>query len=60
MLSGNGTIVYDVEAHTLDAHKTSAVRQESTTRNSPESTPSTLHDSTAHSFHRLTYQKWGL
>ena len=32
MLSGNGTIDYDIEAHTLDAHKTSAVRQESTTR----------------------------
>ena len=33
MLSENGTIDYDVEAHTLDAHKTSAARQESTTRN---------------------------
>ena len=33
MLSGNGTIDYDVEAHTLDDHKTSAARQESTTRN---------------------------
>ena len=33
MLSGNGTIDYDVEAHTLDAHETSAARQESTTRN---------------------------
>ena len=33
MLSGNGTIDYSVEAHTLDAHKTSAARQESTTRN---------------------------
>ena len=33
MSSGNGTIDYDVEAHTLDAHKTSAARQESTTRN---------------------------
>ena len=33
MLSGNGTIDYDVEAHTPDAHKTSAARQESTTRN---------------------------
>ena len=28
MFSGNGTIDYDVEAHTLDAHKTSAARQE--------------------------------
>ena len=33
MLSGNGTIDYDVEVHTLDDHKTSAARQESTTRN---------------------------
>ena len=33
MLSGNGTIDYDVEAHTLSAHKTSAARQESTSRN---------------------------
>ena len=33
MLSGNGTIDYSVEAHTLDAHKTSAARQESTTGN---------------------------
>ena len=33
MLSGNGTVDYDVEAHTLDAQKTSAARQESTTRN---------------------------
>ena len=31
MLSDNGTIDYDVEAHTLDARKTSAARQESTT-----------------------------
>ena len=33
MLSGNGTIDYSVEAHTLDAHKTSTAHQESTTRN---------------------------
>ena len=33
MFSGNGTIDYSVEAHTLDAHKTSAARQESTTKN---------------------------
>ena len=33
MSSGNGTIDYDAEAHTLDAHKTSAARQESTTKN---------------------------
>ena len=32
MLSGNGTIDYDIEAHTLDAHKTSAAHQVSTTR----------------------------
>ena len=32
MLSGNGTIGYDVKAYILDAHKTSAARQESTTR----------------------------
>ena len=29
MLSGNGTIDYGVETHTLDAHKTSAARQHS-------------------------------
>ena len=33
MLSGNGTIDYSVEAHTLDAQETSAARQGSTTRN---------------------------
>ena len=33
MLSGNGTIDYNVEGHTLDAQKTSAARQGSTTRN---------------------------
>ena len=33
MLSGNGTIDYDIGAHILDAHKTSAARQQSTTRN---------------------------
>ena len=33
MLSGNGTIGYSVEAHTLDAQETSTVCQESTTRN---------------------------
>ena len=31
MLSGNGTIDYDIEAHTLDAHKTSAAHEESIT-----------------------------
>ena len=31
MLSGNGTIDYDLEAHTLDTHKTSAAHQVSTT-----------------------------
>ena len=39
MLSGNGTIDYDVEAHNLDAHKTSAARQESTTRNLQKQDP---------------------
>ena len=33
MLGGNDTIDYSVEAHTLDAHKTSTARQGSTTRN---------------------------
>ena len=33
MLSGNGTIDYNVEAHTLDVQETSAARQGSTTRN---------------------------
>ena len=33
MLSGNGTIDYDAEAHTLDAHKTSTSHQVSTTKN---------------------------
>ena len=42
MLSGNGTIDYSVEAHTLDAHKTSAARQESTTRNIHELVPTCL------------------
>ena len=37
MSGGSGTIDYDVEAHTVDAHKTSAVRQESTTKNLQES-----------------------
>ena len=46
MLSGNGTIDYDVETHSLDAHKISAVHQESTTRSSHGSTASTLHGST--------------
>ena len=45
MLSGNGTIDYDVEAHTLAAHKTSAARQESTTRNLYGGTASTFHGS---------------
>ena len=42
MLSGNGTINYDVEAYTLDAHKTSALRQGSTTRNLRELVPTCL------------------
>ena len=32
MLSGNGTIDYDAEIPTLDAHKTSAARKDSTTK----------------------------
>ena len=34
LLSGSGTIDYDVEVHTLDAHKTFAARREFTTKNS--------------------------
>ena len=58
MLSGNGTIEYDAEAHTLDARKTSAARQESTTGN--------LHGSTATTFHggtdgfRVGKQDWSM
>ena len=33
MLTGNGAINHDIETHTRDAQKTSAVRQESTIRN---------------------------
>ena len=33
MLSGAGTVDYGVEVHFPNAHKTSAVRQEPTTRN---------------------------
>ena len=51
MLSGNGTIDYDIEAHTLDAHKTSAARQESITRNLRGNDPSTLHGSVARHLH---------
>ena len=32
-MSGDGTVDYGVEAHFLNAHKTSAVRREPTTRN---------------------------
>ena len=48
MLSGNGTIDYSVDAHTLDAHKTSAARQESTTRN--------IHGSITKNFQRLLHR----
>ena len=34
MFSRNGTIDYNFEVHTLDPHKASAARQESTTKNS--------------------------
>ena len=47
MFSGNGTIDYSVEAHTLDTHKTSTAYQESTTGNLHGSTASTFHGSTA-------------
>ena len=33
MLSGNGTIDYDVDTHTLDAQKPFTARQELATRN---------------------------
>ena len=46
MLSGNGTIDYSVEAHTLDAQKTSAAHQESTTRSLYGRAPARLHGST--------------
>ena len=48
MLSGNGTIDYDVEAHSLDANKTSTAPQESTTIGHLNSaTPSTSHRNAA-------------
>ena len=52
MLSRNGPIDYSVEAHTLDAHKTSAARQESTTRNLHGSAASTFHGSAAQNLYR--------
>ena len=52
MLSGNGTIDYDVEARTLDAHETSAVRQESTTRN--------IHGSVSRNLQDYLYQKYSV
>ena len=51
MLSDNDTIDYSVEAHTLDAHKTSAARQESTTRNLHGSITKNFHVSAAQNFH---------
>ena len=45
MLSGNGTIDYNVEAHTLDVQETSAARQGSTTRN--------IHGSITKNFQKL-------
>ena len=43
MLSSNGTINYDIGAHTRDAQETSAARQESTTRNLHGSITKNLH-----------------
>ena len=52
MLSGNGTIDYDVEAQTLVAHKIYAVCQESiATRQLYGTIPSTLHGSIANNSH---------
>ena len=56
MFGGNGTIDYSVEVHILDARKTSAARQEFTTRNSNDSTPSTLSDDTAYYLRYWFYQ----
>ena len=56
MLHGNGTIGYDTGAHTLSAHKTSTACQESITRNSNDSIPSTLSDDTAYSLRYWFYQ----
>ena len=47
MLSGNGTIDYNVEAHTLDVQETSAARQGSTTRNIHGSITKNFHGSAA-------------
>ena len=52
MLSGNGTIDYDVEAHTFDAHETSVARQESTTRN--------IHGSVSRNLQDHLYQKYSV
>ena len=55
MLSGNDTIDYDVEAYTLDARKTSAACQESTTRNLHSSAAYTFHGSAARNLHFVMY-----
>ena len=55
MLSGNGTIDYDVEAHTFDAHKTSAARQESNTGNLYPFAVSTLNGGAAQNLHILVF-----
>ena len=51
MLSRNSTIDYGVEAHNLNAHKTSAAHQEFTTRNLHGSAASTFHGSAAQNLH---------
>lgn len=51
MFISSGITDYDIEAHTLDAQKTSAVHQEFTTaRHLHGSTLSTSHDSFAKNF----------
>ena len=55
MLSGNGTIDYDVEVHTLDDHKTSAARQESNTGNLYPFAISTLNGGAAQNLHILVF-----
>ena len=57
MLSGNGTIGYDVDVHTLDAQKTSAVSQESTTRNIQGSITKNFHSD--RKFYIIIYPLWG-
>ena len=48
MLSGNSTIDYDIEAHTLDAQKTSTAHQEPTTRSLQKQAASGHNDNRYH------------